>query len=174
MIYPTKAVLIAYDGVVPAVSESAWVAGGAALIGRVTIGARSSVWFTTVLRGDGDSISVGEETNLQDGVVIHADPGLPVSVGDRVSVGHRAILHGCTVDDDALIGMGAVVLNGAHIGSGSLIAAGAVVLEGTTVPPGSLVAGVPAKVRRQLTDEEIAGVRSNAAGYVALAESYRS
>jgi carbonic anhydrase/acetyltransferase-like protein (isoleucine patch superfamily) len=174
MLDPTKAVLIAYDGVVPAVSESAWVAGGATLIGRVTIGDRSSVWFTTVLRGDGDSISVGEETNLQDGVVIHADPGFPVSVGDRVSVGHRAILHGCTVDDDVLIGMGAVVLNGAHIRSGSLIAAGAVVLEGTTVPPGSLVAGVPAKVRRQLTDEERAGVRFNAAGYIRLAESYRS
>jgi carbonic anhydrase/acetyltransferase-like protein (isoleucine patch superfamily) len=169
---PSEPVLIPYGGVGPAVSESAWVAGGATLIGRVTIGARSSVWFTTVLRGDGDSISVGEETNLQDGVVMHADPGFPLSVGNRVSVGHRAILHGCTVDDDVLIGMGAVVLNGARIGSGSLVAAGAVVLEGTIVPAGSLVAGVPAKVRRQLTDEEIAGVRFNAAGYVLLAETY--
>lgn len=98
--------------------------------------------------------------------------GFPVSVGDRVSVGHRAVLHGCTVEDDVLIGMGAVVLNGSRIGTGSLIAAGAVVLEGTTVPPGSLVAGVPAKVRRQLTDEEISGVRLNAAGYVLLAAAY--
>jgi Carbonic anhydrases/acetyltransferases, isoleucine patch superfamily len=163
---------MAYDGAEPEVSESAWVAGGATLIGRVAIGARSSVWFTTVLRGDGDRIVVGEETNLQDGVVVHADPGFPVSVGDRVSVGHRAVLHGCTVEDDVLIGMGAVVLNGAHVGKGSLVAAGAIVLEGTTVPPGTLVAGVPAKVRRQLTDEEVAGVRSNAAGYVLLATRY--
>jgi len=172
MSVPPKPVLLAFAGVEPAVSESVWVAGGATLIGRVTIGARSSVWFTTVVRGDGERIDVGDETNLQDGVVIHADPGFPVSVGDRVSVGHRAILHGCTVEDDVLIGMGAVVLNGARIGTGSLIAAGAVVLEGTTVPPRSLVAGVPAKVRRELTDEEVAGVRFNAAGYVLLAETY--
>jgi carbonic anhydrase/acetyltransferase-like protein (isoleucine patch superfamily) len=164
--------LIAYDGAEPDVSESAWIAGGATLIGSVVIGARSSVWFATVLRADGDRIVVGEETNLQDGVVVHADPGFPVSVGDRVSVGHRAVVHGCTVEDDVLIGMGAVVLNGARIGHGSLVAAGAVVLEGTTVPPGSLVAGVPAKVRRRLTDEEIAGVRSNAGGYVLLAARY--
>jgi carbonic anhydrase/acetyltransferase-like protein (isoleucine patch superfamily) len=164
--------LIAYDGAEPDVSESAWVAGGATLIGRVAIGARSSVWFATVLRADGDRIVVGEETNLQDGVVVHADPGIPVSVGDRVSVGHRAVLHGCTLDDDVLIGMGAVVLNGAHIGHSCLVAAGAVVLEGTVVPPRSLVAGVPAKVRRQLTDDEVAGVRSNAAGYVVLAGKY--
>jgi carbonic anhydrase/acetyltransferase-like protein (isoleucine patch superfamily) len=169
---PPNPLLLAFGSAEPAVSESAWLAGGATLIGQVTIGARSSVWFTTVVRGDGDRIDVGEETNLQDGVVVHADPGFPVSVGDRVSVGHRAILHGCTVEDDVLIGMGAVVLNGARIGTGSLIAAGAVVLEGTTVPSGSLVAGVPAKVRRQLTDEEIAGVRLNAAGYVLLAANY--
>jgi carbonic anhydrase/acetyltransferase-like protein (isoleucine patch superfamily) len=168
----SRPLLIAYEGVEPDVSGSAWVAGGATLIGRVRIGARSSVWFATVLRADGDRIVVGEETNLQDGVVVHADPGFPVSVGDRVSVGHRAVVHGCTVEDDVLIGMGAVVLNGARIGHGSLVAAGAVVLEGTSVPPGSLVAGVPAKVRRQLTDEEVAGVQSNAAGYVLLAARY--
>jgi carbonic anhydrase/acetyltransferase-like protein (isoleucine patch superfamily) len=167
-----KPALLAFADVEPDVSESAWVAGGATLIGRVTIGARSSVWFTTVVRADGDRIDVGVETNLQDGVVLHADPGFPVSVGDRVSVGHRAILHGCTVDDDVLIGMGAVVLNGAHIGTGCLIAASAVVLEGTVVPPGSLVAGVPAKVRRQLTEQEVAAVRLNAASYVRLAAAY--
>ena len=169
---PPPPVMIAHDGAEPAVADGAWIAGGATLIGRVTIGNGSSVWFTTVVRGDGDRIDIGEETNLQDGVVLHADPGFPVSVGDRVSVGHRAVLHGCTVEDDVLIGMGAVVLNGARIGTGSLIAAGAVVLEGTTVPPGSLVAGVPAKVRRQLTDEEVSGVRLNAAGYVLLAATY--
>jgi carbonic anhydrase/acetyltransferase-like protein (isoleucine patch superfamily) len=169
---PSQPWLLAYDGVEPDVSESAWVAGGATLIGMATIGAWSSVWFGTVVRADGDSIVVGEETNLQDGVVVHADPGFPVYVGNRVSVGHRAVLHGCTVEDDVLIGMGAVVLNGARIGAGSLVAAGAVVLEGSSVPPGSLVAGVPAKVRRPLRPEEVAGVRANAAGYVRLAQMY--
>jgi carbonic anhydrase/acetyltransferase-like protein (isoleucine patch superfamily) len=164
--------VMAYAGVRPDVSPSAWVAGGATLIGSVTIGDRTSVWFTTVLRGDGDRIEVGRESNLQDGVVVHADPGLPVSVGNRVSVGHRALLHGCTVEDDVLIGMGAVVLDRAHIGRGSLVAAGAVVLEGTSVPPGSLVAGVPAQVRRQLTEDEAAAVTSNAAAYVLLAGKY--
>jgi carbonic anhydrase/acetyltransferase-like protein (isoleucine patch superfamily) len=163
---------IEYGGFRPDVSPTAWVAGSATLIGRVTIGARSSVWFTAVLRGDGDRIQVGRESNLQDGVVVHADPGFPVSVGDRVSVGHRAVLHGCTVDDDVLVGMGAVVLNGARIGCGSLVAAGAVVLAGTLVPPGSLAAGVPAKVRRQLTEEEVSAVKSNAAEYVQLAHTY--
>jgi carbonic anhydrase/acetyltransferase-like protein (isoleucine patch superfamily) len=164
--------LIPFDGVDPEVSESAWLAASASLIGRVTIGARSSVWFTAVLRGDMDRIVVGADSNLQDGVVVHADPGFPVSVGDRVSVGHRAVLHGCVIDDDVLIGMGAVVLNGAHVGTGSMVAAGAVVLEGTRVPPGTLMAGVPAKARRQLSDEERAGVRDNAAAYVLLAASY--
>jgi carbonic anhydrase/acetyltransferase-like protein (isoleucine patch superfamily) len=164
--------LLGYDGAEPDVSPDAWVAGEAILIGRVRIGARSSVWFTTVLRADMDRITVGEESNLQDGVVMHADPGFPVSVGNRVSVGHRAVVHGCTIDDDVLVGMGAVVLNGARIGAGSLVAAGAVVLQGTSVPPGSLVAGVPAKVRRPLTDEEVAGVRANAAAYVQLAARY--
>ena len=169
---PTAPVVLAYGGIEPTVSDSAWVAGGAYLIGNLTIGPRSSVWFATVLRADGDRIVVGEETNLQDGVVVHTDPGFPVSVGNRVTVGHRAVLHGCTVEDDVLIGMAAVVLNGAHIGHGSLVAAGAVVLEGTVVPPGSLVAGVPAKVRRPLTDAERAGARSNAGTYVLLAQQY--
>jgi carbonic anhydrase/acetyltransferase-like protein (isoleucine patch superfamily) len=164
--------VMAFDGARPDVSPRAWVAGGAALIGRVTIGDRSSVWFATVLRGDGDRIDVGGESNLQDGVVVHTDPGRPVFVGDRVSVGHRAVLHGCTVEDDVLVGMGAIVLNGARIGRGSLVAAGAVVLEGVSVPPGSLVAGVPAKVRRQLTDDEVAAVTANAATYVLLAGKY--
>lgn len=164
--------VMAFDGIRPHVSPSAWVAGGATLIGSVSIGDRSSVWFATVLRGDGGHIYVGRESNLQDGVVVHADPGLPVSVGDRVSVGHRALLHGCTVEDDVLVGMGAVVLNGARIGRGSLVAPGAVVLEGTSVPGGSLVAGVPAQLRRQLTEDETAAVKSNAAAYVLLAGKY--
>jgi carbonic anhydrase/acetyltransferase-like protein (isoleucine patch superfamily) len=166
--------VIGHGGAMPQVAATAWVAPGATLVGAVTLGARSSVWFTAVLRADQAAIEVAEESNLQDGVVVHADPGFPVSVGRRVSVGHRAVLHGCTVEDDVLVGMGAVLLNGAHIGHGSLVAAGAVVLEATVVPPGSLVAGVPAKVRRQLTEAEATGLRANAASYVRLAQVYAS
>ena len=116
---------------------------------------------------------MGAGSNLQDNVVLHADPDFPCTVGARVSVGHSAVVHGCTVEDDCLIGMSATILNGAVIGAGSLVAAGAVVLEGTVVPPRSLVAGVPAKVRRALTDEEFAGVQQNAAHYQELARAHR-
>jgi carbonic anhydrase/acetyltransferase-like protein (isoleucine patch superfamily) len=125
-----------------------------------------------VLRADGDAITVGAGSNVQDGCVVHADPGFPASIGDGVVVGHGAVVHGCTVEDGALIGMGSTVLNGARIGAGSLVAAGAVVLEGTQVPPGSLVAGVPAKVRRPLTQDEAAGIRAGAADYVARAKHH--
>jgi carbonic anhydrase/acetyltransferase-like protein (isoleucine patch superfamily) len=153
----------------PTVPHDAWVAPSAELIGNVTLHAGASVWYTSVLRGDLDSITVGTGTNIQDGTVVHADPGFPVSIGSGVSVGHRAVLHGCTIEDDSLIGMGAVVLNGAVVGRGSLVAAGAVVLEGTEIPPGSLVAGVPGKVRRELTEDERAGTLANAQSYRALA-----
>jgi carbonic anhydrase/acetyltransferase-like protein (isoleucine patch superfamily) len=153
----------------PTVHAGAWVAPDAVLAGAVTIGAGSSVWYTCVIRADLEPITVGTGTNIQDGAVLHADPGFPLSLGDGISVGHRAVLHGCTVGDGALVGMGAVVLNGARIGAGSLVAAGAVVLEGTEVPPGSLVAGLPAKVRRELTEDEAAGLRLNADGYRELA-----
>lgn len=136
------------------------------------VGPSSSVWFSAVLRGDGDWIRVGAESNLQDGVVVHTDPGLPVRLGDGVSVGHRAVLHGCTIGDDVLIGMGAVVLNGANIGAGALVAAGTVVLEDTTVPPRSLVAAVPARVRRRLTEQEVSHIGSSAQSYVVLARRY--
>jgi carbonic anhydrase/acetyltransferase-like protein (isoleucine patch superfamily) len=154
------------------VSEQAWIADNATLIGNVTIGARSSVWFTAVLRADRERITIGQQSNLQDGVIVHADPGFPVLVGNNVSVGHRAVLHGCTIEDGALIGIGAVVLNGVHIGAGSLVAAGAVLLEGTSIPPASLVAGVPGKVRRSLTADEIAANRVNADSYARLAQEY--
>jgi carbonic anhydrase/acetyltransferase-like protein (isoleucine patch superfamily) len=153
--------------------EGAWVAPSATLIGAVTLGAEASVWYATVLRADHDRITIGARSNVQDGCVMHADPGLPVTVGTGVTVGHRAVLHGCTVEDDSLIGMGAMVLNGAHIGAGSLVAAGSVVLEGTQVPPGSLVAGLPAKVRRPLSEEEQEGLRTNAEEYVELAARHR-
>ena len=149
----------------PAVADGAWVAPGAVLVGDMTVGAGSSIWYGAVLRGDGDRIVVGERTNIQDGCVLHADPGVPLTLGDGISVGHRAVLHGCTVGDDSLVGMGAVVLNGARIGARCLVAAGALVLEGVEIPPQSLVAGAPAKVRRALTDEEVAGLRANAATY---------
>src|SRR5205823_2729162 len=117
-----------------------FIAPGAVVLGDVTLAARASVWYGAVVRGDMDAIVVGEATNLQDGTIVHVDAGLPTRIGARVGVGHRAILHGCTVEDDCLIGMGSVLLNGAHIGAGSVVAAGAVVPEGTRVPPGSLAA----------------------------------
>jgi len=118
----------------------------AVIIGDVTLGTDASVWPTAVLRGDNDAIEIGDETNVQDGAVIHVDPGKPVHVGHRVTIGHRAVIHGCTIGDDCLIGIGAIVLNRAVIGAGSVVGAGAVVLENTIIPPNSLVLGVPAKV----------------------------
>lgn len=125
----------------------------AVIIGDVTLGRDASVWPTAVLRGDIDAIVIGDETNVQDGVIVHVDAGYPVRVGHRVTIGHRAVIHGCTIEDDCLIGIGAIVLNGAVIGTGSVIGAGAVVREGMIVPPGSLVLGVPGKVVRPVDDE---------------------
>ncbi len=165
--------LYTFAGNAPAVHESAFIAPTASIIGKAVLAEDSSAFYGVSVRADTAAISVGAGSNLQDNVVLHADPGFPCSVGAGVSVGHAAVVHGCTVEDDCLIGMGATVLNGAVIGSGSLVAAGAVVLEGTVVPPRSLVAGVPAKVRRELTDEEFDGVKQNAARYVELARAHR-
>jgi carbonic anhydrase/acetyltransferase-like protein (isoleucine patch superfamily) len=165
--------LYAFAGDTPAVHESAFVAPTASIIGNATLAQDSSAFYGVSVRADTAAITVGVGSNLQDNVVLHADPGFPCSVGAGVSVGHAAVVHGCTVEDHCLIGMGATVLNGAVIGTGSLVAAGAVVLEGTVVPPRSLVAGVPAKVRRELTDDESDGVRQNAARYVELARAHR-
>lgn len=162
-----------FAGASPAVHESAFVAPTASIIGKASLAKDSSAFYGVSVRADTAAISVGAGSNLQDNVVLHADPGFPCSVGAGVSVGHAAVVHGCTVEDDCLIGMGATVLNGAVIGSGSLVAAGAVVLEGTVIPPRSLVAGVPAKVRRELTDGEFDGVKQNAARYVELARAHR-
>ncbi|MBF4634821.1 gamma carbonic anhydrase family protein [Agreia pratensis] len=164
--------IIAFGERTPLVAGTAWIAPTGTLIGRVTVGAESSVFFGAVLRGDSSEITVGERSNLQDNVVVHADPGFPTRIGDGVSVGHGAVLHGCTVGDDSLVGMNATVLNGAVIGANCLIAAGAVVLEGTEIAAGSLVAGVPAKVRRELTDDERDGIRTNGSNYVALSRAY--
>jgi carbonic anhydrase/acetyltransferase-like protein (isoleucine patch superfamily) len=157
----------------PRVAESAYVAAGAVLVGDVSLAGHASVWYNAVLRAEAEPISIGAGSNLQDNVSCHVDGGFPLTVGRDVSVGHGAVLHGCTVQDGALIGMAATVLNGAVIGAGSLVAAGAVVLEGTVVPPGSLVAGVPAKVRRELTPDEIAGIRHNAQAYLGHAALHR-
>lgn len=160
--------MITVDGHAPSVDPTAWVAPGAVVAGRVTIGAQSSVWYTCVLRAEFEPITVGARSNLQDGTVVHTDPGFPCTVGDGVSVGHRVVLHGCTVEDDVLVGMGAVVMNGARIGSGSIIAAGAVVTQGTVVPPNSLVAGVPGKVRAETDEAARNGIALNAAAYLHL------
>jgi carbonic anhydrase/acetyltransferase-like protein (isoleucine patch superfamily) len=160
-------------GRAPQVAADAWVAPGAVLVGDVTLQAGASVWYGAVLRADNAPIVIGRDSNLQDNVSAHVDPGSPLTVGDRVSVGHNAVLHGCTIDDDVLIGMSATVMNGAHIGTGSLIAAGAVVTQGMVVPPHSLVAGVPAKVRRELTEDEVADIARNAAVYLDKTTEHR-
>ncbi|MFN2540377.1 MAG: gamma carbonic anhydrase family protein [Mycobacteriales bacterium] len=156
----------------PQVHASAWVAPDVVLVGDVAVGAQASIWFTTVVRADGDAIRIGARANIQDGCVLHTDPGLRLVVGEGVSVGHRAVLHGCVIEDDVLVGMGAIVMNGARIGTGSLVAAGSLVTEGTQVPPRSLVMGAPAKVRRELSDEELERVRYTAGHYVSLASTY--
>lgn len=165
--------LLSLPGRVPSVDETAWVADTARVVGQVELGERVSVWYSAVLRGDGDAVRVGARTNLQDGCVLHADPGFPLTVGAGVSVGHAAVLHGCTVEDDVLVGMGAVVMNGAVIGAGSMVGAGALVSPGTVVPPGSLVVGTPGKVRRETTPEERELIALNSAVYLDLLEQHR-
>ena len=164
--------LLPFGPASPDVDPSAWVAPTAVLVGRVRLGAGASAWYGAVLRGDGDDIGIGAGSNVQDGAVLHADPGFPVSVGNGVVIGHGAVVHGCTVEDGVLVGMGSTVLNGVRIGAGSLVAAGAVLLEGTQVPPGSMVAGVPARVRRPVTEDEAAGIRLVAEHYVELARQH--
>lgn len=150
----------------PEVAASAWVADSAEVIGRVTLGEGVSVWFNAVLRGDSDALSIGAHSNIQDGSVLHADTGFPLVLGEGVTVGHQVMLHGCTVGDGSLIGIGAVVLNGARIGKHCVVGAGALVTEGKTFPDGSLIIGSPAKVARELTPEQIAGLKASAAHYV--------
>jgi carbonic anhydrase/acetyltransferase-like protein (isoleucine patch superfamily) len=165
-------VQIPLDGHEPVLADSAWLAPGATLVGDVQLADRASVWYGAVLRSDSEPIRIGAGSNVQDNCVIHVDHGFPATLGEGVSVGHSAVLHGCTVEDGCLIGMSATVLNGARIGAGSLVAAGALVLEGTVIPPGSLVAGVPAKVRRELTEDEARHLEANAAVYVELARKH--
>ncbi|MDO8106406.1 gamma carbonic anhydrase family protein [Isoptericola sp. b441] len=156
----------------PEVHPTAWIAPNASMIGKVKVDEQASVWFGAVLRGDIDEIVLGPRSNLQDNVVVHTEQGSPAIVGADVSVGHGAVVHGCTIEDGCLIGMNATVLTDAVVGAQSLVAAGAVVLEGTVVPPRSLVAGVPGKVRRELTDDEVAAMHGNSARYVTRARAY--
>jgi carbonic anhydrase/acetyltransferase-like protein (isoleucine patch superfamily) len=155
------------------VDPTAWIAPGAVVLGDVTLGPRASVWFQAVLRGDCEKIVVGADTNIQDGCILHADPGFPCTLHDRVTLGHGAIVHGATVEEEVLIGMRAVVMNGARIGAGSLIAVGAVVLEGMEVPPGSVVMGMPGRVRRAVDEHERAFIRYAAEHYVAAGKAYQ-
>jgi carbonic anhydrase/acetyltransferase-like protein (isoleucine patch superfamily) len=164
-----EARVIGLEDATPDIADTAWVAPGATVVGAVRLEEASSVWYSAVLRGDGDRIQVGARSNVQDGCVLHADPGLPTSVGSGVTLGHRAVVHGSRIGDNVLIGMGAIVLNGCRVGDNCLVAAGTVLLEGTEIPPGSLVVGTPGRVRRDLTDDEVGLITLNAEHYVELA-----
>ena len=164
--------LYAINGAEPSFGPGAWAAPSADLVGDVRLGARASVWFGAVLRGDNTPLILGEETNFQDGAVGHSDAGFPLTIGARVTVGHQAILHGCTVADDCLIGMGARILNGASIGPECIVGAGALVTEGKRFERGTLIVGAPARVMRQLTDEERQLLRASAAHYAEKAQRY--
>ncbi|CAM3644957.1 MULTISPECIES: gamma carbonic anhydrase family protein [Halomonas] len=157
----------------PDIHDDVYVAETADVIGQVTLKAHSSVWYQAVLRGDSDHLEVGEESNIQDGAVLHADPGFPLKVGKGVTVGHQAMLHGCTVGDGCLIGIQAVVLNGAVIGENSLVGAGAFIKEGAVFPANSLIVGSPARVVRTLSEEAVAGLKKNAQGYVERSKRHR-
>jgi len=164
----------AYRGIVPKIAASAYIDPSAQVIGDVVVGERSSIWPNVTARADNNSIHIGDDSNIQDNSVLHCDPGVfRLQIGNRVTVGHLAMLHGCTIEDDCLIGIGAVVLNGAKIGKGSVIAAGAVVPEGADVPSESMVMGVPAKVKRQVTEQECQRFRENARHYVEAARIYK-
>ncbi len=166
--------IITHKGIAPQIHPSAFIAQGAQVIGNVEIGQDASVWFNSVLRGDINAIHIGERTNIQDGSIFHVTGQLPVHVGNDVTVGHRAIVHGCQVQDGSLIGMGAIILDRASIGRQALVAAGAVVLEGFVVPDGMLAAGVPAKIVRPLTEMEKQSLLDSARHYVEYAQHFRN
>ena len=155
------------------IHPTAFIHPAAHVIGNVTLGARVSIWPTAVLRGDNDAIVIGEDSNVQDGTIVHVDPGVPCTIGKRVAIGHRAIVHGATVADDCLIGMGAILLNGVVVGSGSIVGAGAVCREGMEIPPNSLVVGVPAKVIRETTAAERERIARTVKAYLELQQVHR-
>lgn len=158
----------------PDIDPAAFVAPTAVVVGKVSLGPRASVWYGAIVRADAESIEIGADSNIQDGSILHSDPGFPLVLGRGVTVGHNVVLHGARVDDDVLVGMGSTVLNGAHIGSGSIVAAGAVVRQGMQIPPRSLVAGVPATVLRGTTEDDVAAIRANAASYTSRLDQHRA
>ncbi|MBS0446240.1 MAG: gamma carbonic anhydrase family protein [Proteobacteria bacterium] len=163
------------DGIAPRLAPTAYVADSAEVIGNVDLAEDTSVWFGSIVRGDNvETVTIGRGSNIQDGCVIHSDPGFPLTLGEYVTVGHQVMLHGCTVGDGSLIGIQAVVLNGATIGRNCLVGAGAVVTEGKSFPDGSMILGAPAKVVRELTPEQIAGLKRAAEHYVANGRRYRA
>ena len=166
--------IYALDGIAPQIDPSAWVADEATLIGKVVVEAEASIWFGAVLRGDNEVIRIGAGTNVQENAVLHTDMGYPLTIGTNCTIGHKAMLHGCTIGDGTLIGMGATVLNGAKIGAGCLIGACALITEGKEIPDGSLVMGSPGKVVRQLDETARAKLLASAAGYQANARRFRS
>ena len=166
--------IYALDGLAPVIAEDAWIAPDGNLIGPVVVGARASVWFGATLRGDNEEITVGEGANVQENCVLHTDMGYPLVIGANCTIGHKAMLHGCTIGDGSLIGMGATVLNGAKIGAGWLIGAGALITEGKVIPDGSLVMGAPGKVVRALDDAARARLLASAAHYRANAARFRA
>lgn len=162
------------DGKTPQVDSTAWIADSAQVMGHVTLGPDASVWFGCVLRGDTESMTIGEGSNIQDLTVMHADHGLPLTLGKHVTVGHKVMLHGCTIGDESLIGIGAIVLNGARIGKNCLVGAGSLVTEGKEFPDGSMIMGTPAKVVRELTPQQIEGLRLSAQHYIDNARRFRA
>jgi len=167
--------LYSLNGVTPVLhEESTWIAPDATLVGKVRLGSNVSIWFGAVLRGDQEEISIGDDSNVQEHTVMHTDPGFPLVVGRGCTIGHRAILHGCTIGDNSLIGMGAIVLNGARIGRDCLVGAGALVTEGKEFPPGSLIVGSPAKAVRALDEKAVDRLRLSAAHYVENARRFRA
>jgi carbonic anhydrase/acetyltransferase-like protein (isoleucine patch superfamily) len=166
--------ILPYDGKAPRLAASAFLAEGTVVVGDVELGEQSSLWFGTVVRGDVNHVRIGARTNVQDLSVVHVSSKThPTIVGDDVTVGHRAVLHGCTIHDRCLVGIGAIVLDGAVVGPDAMVGAGALVAPGTVVPPRTLVLGAPAKVKRALTDEEVAFLRTSAASYAGYAARYR-
>ena len=158
----------------PTIHPTSFIAPGAIVIGDVTLGAESSVWYTAVLRGDMAPIRIGARSNIQDGTIVHVDEDVPCTVGERVGVGHRAILHGCTIEDECLIGMGSILLNGVHVGTGSVIAAGAVLREGMQIPPRSLVMGVPGRIVRTVDTDLAKRITATWTHYLELAKKHRA
>ncbi len=165
--------LYTFENSTPEIKETSYIAPNASLIGRVKIGEKSSVWFNTVLRGDMENIIIGNMSNIQDLSVGHADPGFPLVIGNRVTIGHNCVLHGCRIEDDCLIGMGAIIMNGVVIGRGSIIGAGSVLLEGMEVPNFSMVVGSPAKVKKSYDSSILKSIRESAEIYVERTFSYR-